>query len=283
MHSDFAAIGVFDSGFGGLSVARALRARLPELPILYAADCANAPWGDRSEDYIGERADAMTQFLLAHGACAIVIACNTATAVAHERLSGSLSVPVFGIEPALAEAAAETSTGVIATLATRATIASGRYQRRKADMLSAAPNLTVLDQPCPGLMECVERGEFMTERTLALVERYLTPLLAAGADELILGCTHYPFLWQAILDAAHRLAPDRSVRLVHPEARVAAHIEETLARLGMLTEDAAGDEKTAAGRNPNDRFFAVGANAERQAVLDVLWGRGAKLEALNAV
>lgn len=282
MHSDIAPIGIFDSGFGGLSVARALRARLPSLPILYAADCANAPWGDRSEPYIDGRAGAMAGFLAAHGVCAIAIACNTATAVSHARLSSTLSIPVFGIEPALEEAAAETTTGIVATLATKATIASRRYRDHRAEALSAHPGLTILDQPCPGLMECVERGEFMTEATLSLTMRYLEPLIAAGADELILGCTHYPFLWQAVLEAAHRLAPERSVRLVHPEAGVARHIEAVLAERGMLTEDGRGEENAGVRNNPNDRFFATGANPARQAVLDALWGGGAKLELLEA-
>lgn len=282
MQSDIAPIGIFDSGFGGLSVARALRARLPNLPILYAADCANAPWGDRSEPYIDGRAGAMADFLLAHGVCAIAIACNTATAVSHARLSSTLPVPVFGIEPALEEAASETTTGIVATLATKATIASRRYRGHKAEALSAHPGLTILDQPCPGLMECVERGEFMTDATLTLAQRYLKPLIAAGADELILGCTHYPFLWQAIVEAAHRLAPERSVRLVHPEAGVARHIEAVLADLGMLTEDGRGEENAVERNNSNDRFFATGANPARQAVLDALWGGGAKLELLGA-
>ena len=192
--TDTRPIGILDSGFGGLSVARAVAELLPQENLVYAADCGFAPWGDRTDDFILERTHALVSHLLRKDVKAIVIACNTATAVCAESLRAELSMPVVGIEPAVLPGARTTRTGIIGVMATTKTLASAKYRHLK----SIAPKeVRIIDCPCPGLMDCVEAGEFRTPHTMALLREYVEPLVEAGADTLVLGCTHYPFLSDA--------------------------------------------------------------------------------------
>ena len=156
-------IGVLDSGLGGLSVLKALREELPNEQFLYCADCAHTPWGDKPESFIVERTRAIVHFLLEKRAKAIVLACNTATAAAADILRRELSVPIIGIEPAVKPAAAHTRTGVIGVIATRRTTESARYLSL---LKRFAGNVKVVTVAAPGLMECVERGDFNSETTI---------------------------------------------------------------------------------------------------------------------
>ena len=211
-------IGVLDSGLGGLSVLKALREELPNEQFLYCADCAHTPWGDKPESFIVERTRAIVHFLLEKRAKAIVLACNTATAAAADILRRELSVPIIGIEPAVKPAAAHTRTGVIGVIATRRTTESARYLSL---LKRFAGNVKVVTVAAPGLMECVERGDFNSETTRELLLKYLTPIKAAGADKLVLGCTHYPFLSEAIseiMESHNRVFPYRSAQ-AFPAAR----------------------------------------------------------------
>ena len=216
-------IGILDSGFGGLSVALAVRAAMPAEDLVFAADCAFAPWGDRGADFIDQRVHAIVDFLRSERIKALVLACNTATAVSIDTLRTELSIPVVGIEPAVFPGVRETETGVVGTLATVRTIASERYRHLSANALAWAKEnrpmpVSILDCPCPGLMECVERGEFKSAHTLTLLEHYIAPLLAKGTDRLVLGCTHYPFLHEAIEAIIRKLAPEKRVELIDPDA-----------------------------------------------------------------
>ena len=161
-------IGVLDSGLGGLSVLKALREELPNEQFLYCADCAHTPWGDKPESFIVERTRAIVHFLLRKQAKAVVLACNTATAAAADILRKELSIPIIGIEPAVKPAAAQTRTGVIGVIATRRTTESARYLSL---LRRFAGNVKVVTVAAPGLMECVERGDFNSETTRELQTR----------------------------------------------------------------------------------------------------------------
>ncbi|GAC1629910.1 MAG: glutamate racemase [Nevskia sp.] len=184
-------IGVFDSGLGGLSVLREIVRLLPDEPAIYVADSGHCPYGGKSQDEIIARASAITDVLLARGAKLIVVACNTATIAAVEYLRANYSVSFVGMEPAVKPAVSATRSGVIGVLATGAAL-KGEKLHRLIDRHAGA--VRVITQPCPGLVEQVEAGALDTPATRELLRRYTAPLLDAGVDTLVLGCTHYPFL-----------------------------------------------------------------------------------------
>ena len=182
------AIGVFDSGVGGLSVLKHIRAQLPRLPLLYVADSGHVPYGDKTPDYIRERSLALAEFLVREGAATVVIACNTATAAAAATLRERFAIPIVAMEPAVKPAVTATRSGVVGVLATVGTLESARFA---ALLEQYAGDVEIVTQACPGLVEQVEAGELATAATRELVARYTKPLLARGADTLVLGCTHY--------------------------------------------------------------------------------------------
>jgi glutamate racemase len=190
-------IGVFDSGLGGLSVLRELTVALPQADFLYVSDAGHCPYGGKRAAEITDRAEAITDFLLAQGARLVVVACNTATIAAIESLRAGYAVSFVGMEPAVKPAAALTKTGVVGVLATGAALAGEKLHQL---IERHAAGVRVLTQPCPGLVEQVEAGAIDSPETRALVRRYTAPLLRQGADVLVLGCTHYPFL-KAVIQA----------------------------------------------------------------------------------
>lgn len=251
-----APIGVFDSGVGGLSVLRAIRDELPRENLLYVADSANAPYGDRDEAFVVARSAAIARFLLGCGVRAIVVACNTATVVAVQSLREWCPVPVIAIEPAIKPAAQRTKTGVIGVLATTRTVQSASVARLRQ---AHATHVEVRLVACPGLVEQVERGELATQATRALLAGYVKPLLDAGADAIVLGCTHYPFLGGLLRELC---GPD--VALIDPAAAVA---RELARRIGPAPEPAADE---ALG---TESFFTSGASEAGAAIVSMLWGR----------
>lgn len=272
-------IGILDSGFGGLSVARAVRARFPGERILFAADCAYAPYGDRDESYIMERLERIIGYLTDRNVKAIVFACNTATAVGVKTFRERLSIPIIGIEPAVFPAVRHTRQGVVGVLATTTTIRSRKYAEVRERALEWAAvsrpmKVEVLDMPCPGLMECVERGDFGSEKLEALLEKYVDPLARAGADEIVLGCTHYPFLANAISRHA------KSAHLIDPAPAVAEQLGRRLADLDLLAP--ASPDRPADAGAALDEFRATGADPGRESVLRSLWGKDARLLPLSA-
>lgn len=189
-----APIGVFDSGVGGLSVLRHLRAQLPQEDFLYFADSGFAPYGDKAEAVIIERTEAIAGFLLGRGVKALVVACNTATAASIDALRRHYpGLPVVGVEPGLKPAAALSRSRRIGVLATEATLASARFKRLQ-NQLEADTGASYLLQACSGLVEQIEKGELQSPATALMLRRFIDPLLAAEADTLVLGCTHYPFV-----------------------------------------------------------------------------------------
>jgi glutamate racemase len=191
-------VGVFDSGVGGLSVLRALLAEIPEAQFVYVADSAFAPYGERSAHAVVERSQRITAALFQqHAVDALVVACNTATALAIDDLRRSHPhLPIVGVEPALKTAATLSSTGHIAVLATRGTLDSERFAQLRGRVESSTPGIHFSCQACDGLADAIERGDSIT--TQRLCERYLAALQAVKEpsqpfDTLVLGCTHYPF------------------------------------------------------------------------------------------
>ena len=272
-------IGILDSGFGGLSVARAVRARFPGERILFAADCAYAPYGDRDESYIMERLERIIGYLTDRNVKAIVFACNTATAVGVKTFRERLSIPIIGIEPAVFPAVRHTRRGVVGVLATTTTIRSRKYAEVRERALEWAAvsrpmKVEVLDMPCPGLMECGERGDFSSDKLESLLEKYVDPLARAGADEIVLGCTHYPFLANAISRHA------KDAHLIDPAPAVAEQLGRRLADLDLLAP-ASSDRPADAGA-ALDEFRATGADPGRESVLRSLWGKDARLLNLSA-
>jgi len=250
-------IGVFDSGFGGVSVLHAIHNTLPAEPLLYCADQACLPWGERSAEEVRRRAHAIAAFLCDEGARALVIACNTATAAAADALRAEFDVPVIGMEPAVKPAAAATRSGVIGVLGTGGTLASARFSGLLARY---ADGLEVVTRPCPELVELVETTRPGDPSRHPAVDRAVTPLLAAGADVLVLGCTHFPFLRAEI----ERAVGDRAV-LIDTGPAVARHLAATLAAAGH--GERGGSQGTA-------RFLTTGEPARLDPVLDALWPGG---------
>jgi glutamate racemase len=257
-----AAIGVFDSGVGGLSVLRHVRASLPDRDLLYVADSGHVPYGDKTADYIRERSFALTEFLIAHGAGAVVIACNTATAAAAVALRERFPIPIVGMEPAVKPAVAATRSGVVGVLATVGTLESARFA---ALLEQYAGDVEIVTQACPGLVERIEAGELDSDATRALVQRYTRPLLARGADTLVLGCTHFPFVTPLIAAAA---GPD--VRLIDTGEAVARQVVRRLV----------GTPEPRARPQPTERFWTTGDVAMARRIVPKLWGAAAIVEAL---
>lgn len=234
-----APVGIFDSGVGGFSVLRHIRSQLPHEHLLYFADSGFAPYGDKSEDVLGERVLAVADFLLERGVKALVVACNTATVAAIALLRERYpALPIVGVEPGLKPAAAASHNGKIGVLATDATLAGDKFLQLR-DQISEASGAHFLLQPCVGLADQIELGELNSEATTAMLERYITPLLAEGADTLVLGCTHYPLV-RASIEHVIAQATDRPVTLVDTGDAVARQLARLLKAAGTLRSEGSG-------------------------------------------
>lgn len=225
-------IGVFDSGVGGLSILRALRARLPAERFVYVADAAHAPYGERSDAFLRERSSALAKMLTEeHGAKLVVVACNTATAASIPHLRTQFAdIPFVGVEPAVKPAASRTRTGRVGVMATRSTLASGKFK----SLLAILPaDIEFVLQPCDGLANAIELGN--AARVQALCERYVGEMGPFGTskgeiDTLVLGCTHYPF---AAAQLQALVGP--SVTQLEPGEPVARQAAAMLAERGVAT------------------------------------------------
>ena len=228
-----APIGVFDSGVGGMSVLRHIQAQLPHENLIYLADSGYAPYGGKPEQVIAERSLAIAQFLLAQGAKALVVACNTATVAAIKMLRAHYpDLPLVGVEPGLKPAAAASRNGKVAVLATEVTLAGEKFLLLR-DQVSGASKATFLLQGCPGLVDRIELGQFDTPDTLAMLEGYLLPLLAQGVDTVVLGCTHYPFV-RASIERILAKAGRKDVMLVDTGDAVARQLVRLLSAAACL-------------------------------------------------
>lgn len=230
--SSTAPVGIFDSGVGGLSVLRHIRAQLPHEHLLYFADSGFAPYGGKPEQVVAERVLAVGSFLVEQGVKAVVVACNTATVAAIARLRERFpDLIIVGVEPGLKPAAAATRSGTVGVIATERTLAGTKFLQLR-DQISAATGARFLLQPCPGLVDQIELGELDTDATEALLARFIVPLLIEGADTLVLGCTHYPLV-QASIEKLVARTTSRSVTLVDTGEAVARHLARLLAAAGL--------------------------------------------------
>lgn len=257
-----APVGVFDSGVGGLSVLAEIRQLLPAETLHYIADCGHIPYGEKTPAFIRERCQLIAARLHAQGAKALVVACNTATVAAVADLRERYPRwPIVGMEPAVKPAAAATCNGRVGVLATTGTLQSAKF----AALLDRfALGVQVVTQPCPGLVEQVERGDLHGPETRRLLQGFLEPLLTAECDTLILGCTHYPFLRPLLAE----LVPPEII-LVDTGAAVARRLQSLLARDARLARGPAGPT----------RIWTSGEPADLEAVLPQLWPAGAEVKA----
>jgi glutamate racemase len=260
-----APIGVLDSGVGGLSVLREIRNTLPHDDLLYVADSGAAPHGERPGEFIAARAEAITRFFVSQGVKAVVVACNTATAMAVRSLRAQFDIAIVAIEPAVKPAAALTRSSVIGILAASQTLASAPFSRL---IKKHGGGVKILTQACPEFVACVERGELDSPNTYIWAEHYLMPLLTQGADTLVLGCTHYPFLTPVIREIA-----GPSVTIVDPAAAVAKALLRRLTAGKLLTSNNGGGA---------ERFWTSGARAPVQRLVSQLRGTPVKVQKLPA-
>ena len=256
-------VAVFDSGVGGISVLQHIHELLPNEHLLYVADSKYAPYGNKSPAEIQARCIKITDFLIANQAKAIVVACNTATAAAIDIMRERYALPIIGMEPAVKPAAAASRNGIVGVLATTGTLKSAQF----AGLLeSYGRNVKVITQACIGLVECVERGELQADATLQLVKKYCQPLLDEGADTIVLGCTHYPFLRPLIEQVI-----GNHVSLIDTGAAVARHLQKRLAELDLLRLD------SQVGRV---QFWTSGFSDDAKRIVQSLWGRPVEVSLL---
>ncbi|HZD11088.1 MAG TPA: glutamate racemase, partial [Candidatus Binatia bacterium] len=222
-------IAVFDSGVGGLSVLRHMRALLPHENLLYLADQAHVPYGERPPVQVCAFAETITRFFLEQRAKAIVVACNTATAAALSYLRATFPhCPFVGMEPAVKPAAESTETGVVGVLATAGTFESQRYASLMARF---AQDVALFEDTCDGLVALVEAGRVQGPEVEALLRRYVTPMMVAGVDTLVLGCTHYPF----VLPALRQVVGD-AVAIIDPAPAVVHQVQRVLQRYTLAAQ-----------------------------------------------
>lgn len=223
-------IGIFDSGIGGLSVFREIRKVLPEQSYVYYSDNAHCPYGEKTREYIIDRAREITRFLLEKGCEIIVVACNTATAAAIATLREEFPVKFIGMEPAIKPAAQATKTGVVGVLATAGTLRATKYIDTRARW---AQNVRIAEHIGQGFVELVEKGTTTGPEAESTVRSSLMPLLDEGSDMIVLGCTHYPFLSDTISRIASEAHPERDIKIIDPAPAVARHLIEVMEEEGI--------------------------------------------------
>lgn len=247
-----APIGIFDSGIGGLTVARAVYDRLPHESTVYFGDTARVPYGPKSPETVRRYSLEILEWLLGQGVKAVVIACNTSTAHALETLRAQSPVPVIGvIEPGARAAGAASSRGPIGVIGTAGTIASNAYAR---EIQRRRPEARVEQVPCPLFVPLVEEGWFEHPAAELIACEYLEPLRRASVDTLVLGCTHYPLL-KPLLQRV--MGPE--VRLIDSGEETAAVIEQVLGRMSLAAPSDAVATHRFAVSDDEARFRQVGA------------------------
>jgi len=256
-------IGVLDSGVGGISVLKHIHVLLPHESLMYVADSKYAPYGNKTPEEITARCMIIADFLLSQNVKALVVACNTATAAAIDELRETFDLPIVGMEPAVKPAAEASKNGVIGVLATVGTLKSAQFA---ALLESYGRSVKVVTQACVGLVECIERGELDAPKTKALIRQYTLPLLAEGADTIVLGCTHYPFVKEAIREVV-----GDKITLIDTGMAVAKQLRRQLEEKGLLS----------VSQQKAEVHFWTNSEAENaEQVIEVLWGVSTKIKAL---
>ena len=260
-------IGMFDSGVGGLSVLRAVRQELPGEDVLYLGDQAHIPYGPKSKAQIQAFADAITRFLLAQGAKLIVVACNTASAAALQYLRKTFTEVAFvGMEPAVKPAAETTQTGKVGVLATPTTFSGELYT---SVVERFARGVEIYTDTCPGLVEQIEVGKLRDPQTRGILVKALAPMLAAGIDTIVMGCTHYPFVIPLIEEIT-----GPGVRVIDPAPAVARQVRRLLTQKELLNPRPAGGKV---------RFYTSGKPETLVALLPGLLGETGSVDSIDSV
>lgn len=258
-------IGIFDSGVGGLSVWREVVKLLPLEDTIYFADQAHVPYGPRGEVEIRHFCDRITRFLQSQNCKAVVVACNTASAAALKYLRDTFpDLPSIGMEPAVKPAAASTQTRVVGIMATPATFQGRLF---KATVGRHAQHITLINQVCIGLADQVEAGRLDTPDTEAMLRGWLQPMLDAGADTIVLACSHYPF----VIDTIRGIVGPQ-VNVIDPAPAVARHVARVLGEQRLLAEQ---------DRQAAHRFVTTLAGASMQRLLTQLVGIHARPELVS--
>lgn len=258
-------IGIFDSGVGGLSVLREIRAQMPGENLIYFGDQGHVPYGPRPMEQIQGFSEGITRFLLKHNSKVIVVACNTASAAALKYLRETFpDVQFVGMEPAVKPAAEKTQTGKVGVLATPATFQGALY----ASVVERFANgVELFQNTCPGLVGQIEKGELDAPETRAILEDALLPMLEKNIDTVVLGCTHYPF----VIPLIERIVGE-NVRVIDPAPAVAKQVKRLLEADGILNQNQG--EGTI-------RFVTSGEADSVKSVLSLLLGIEAKVESIN--
>lgn len=260
-------IGIFDSGVGGMTVARAIEHICPGYPLLYFGDIARTPYGSKSPETILEYCRSNTDFLIHHGATVIVIACNSASSTATKTLRQEYDLPIIDvITPATDKAASVTRNRRVGVIGTRATIRSDIYNTRLQQLL---PDCTVLSRACPLLVPLVEEGWLNKRETKMILRRYLHPLRRSQIDTLVLGCTHYPLLGHLI---AHRIG--KRVTLIDSSVTVATYLNDFLSNNHALSAGLSTTRSTS-------RFFVSDITTPVRQLANRIFGRTITLEKVN--
>jgi len=269
--SDPRPIGVFDSGVGGLTVAAALQRRLPRERLLYLGDTARLPYGTKSAATVRRYTEVNLEFLERRGVKAVVVACNTASALGLAGLAAP--VPVWGvIEPGADRAAAATRNGRVGVIATESTVASGAYA---SALRRIVPELGIWSQSCPLLVPLIEEGWLDDPVTAEVARRYLEPLLAHDIDTLVLGCTHYPLIAPLLAEIA-----GPGVVLVDSAAAVSDQVAAELAHRGLLAV-ALSPPETAAANGTGDHYCVTDTSQRFERIAGDFLGRRVTLELVD--
>jgi glutamate racemase len=260
------AIGVFDSGIGGLSIAKCIHQNLPHENLIYVADSQFAPYGDKSSANIIERVNKIADWLINQQVKAIVVACNTATVSAIDQLRLRVSIPIIGVEPAIKPAAIHSKTQKIALLVTEATAVNTRFLSLVNKYKNGAE---IYIQPCAGLVELIEQGLYESEQCRKRLNALLVPLLQSNIDTLVLGCTHYPFVRQLIQD----IVGDK-ITIMETAQPVTEQLARQLEIKGLLASYEHISQQC---------FFSSKISHEQAQLMSVLFGENVSLQQLPAL
>jgi len=254
-------IALFDSGIGGLTVLKHVRVLLPGEDLIYLADSAHTPYGDKSERFIIDRSLEIGQFFIDKGAKAIVIACNSATAAAVDVMRQEFDIPIIGMEPGIKPAVSQSKSRRVGILATSATVASKKFA---ALVECFHDEVEISIQACPGLVEQVEKMALKSEETYQLLSSYLLPLQEKGVDTVTLGCTHYPFLLSQIREII-----GEATQIIDTGPAVAEQLKRVLHQSAALREQSDGGAV---------QFYATHLRSDLSGQISELWGEKVALK-----
>lgn len=254
-------IGVFDSGVGGLSIAKSVAELLPNESFIYLADSLNAPYGDLTSEQIIKRVNKIAQWFIAKNVKVLMIACNTATVNAIDQLRTHINIPVIGVEPAIKPAVIQSKTKNIALMVTQATATNNRFIRLVNKHKQSA---NVHIQPCPGLVEIIEKGQIEGVSCHALLQQYLAPLIHSTIDTLVLGCTHYPFLSDKI-----KVLLGDNIALIETSTPVAKQLQKQLISHRLIASPQSTSQHL---------FFSTQANEQQNKIFSHLWKKSIIVE-----